>query len=178
MAYSDTDVVGGVDTHKDSHTIAALSGTVRLLGTAQCPATLDGYQELVGWLRGFGRVVRVGVEGTGSYGTGLHAALRQAGIDVREVVRPKRQVRRRRGKSDPVDAEVGQRAAGGTRRLRSVSGYRGRVRVLPVTAEMATATAAPTPTTSAPSIHRRLSRRRYRIRMPARRRTDQRAEHR
>ena len=110
MAYSDTDVVGGVDTHKDSHTIAALSGTGRLLGTAQCPATLDGYQELIGWLRGFGRVVRVGVEGTGSYGAGLHAALRQAGIDVREVVRPKRQVRRRRGKSDPVDAEAAARA--------------------------------------------------------------------
>lgn len=110
MAYTDTDVVGGVDTHKDTHTVAALSGTGRLLGTAQFPTTLDGYQQLVVWLRSFGRVVRVGVEGTGSYGAGLHTALRQADIEVREVVRPKRQVRRRRGKSDPVDAEAAARA--------------------------------------------------------------------
>src|SRR5213079_698798 len=110
MVYNETDVVGGVDTHKESHTVAALSGTGRLLGTAQFPTTVHGYQELVVWLRGFGRVVRVGVEGTGSYGAGLHASLRQAGIDVREVVRPKRQVRRRRGKSDPVDAEAAARA--------------------------------------------------------------------
>ena len=110
MAYSDTDVVGGVDTHKDSHTVAALSGTGRLLGTAQFPNTLDGYQELVACLRSFGRIARVGVEGTGSYGAGLHASLCQAGIDVREVIRPKRQVRRRRGKSDPVDAEAAARA--------------------------------------------------------------------
>jgi transposase len=52
MADSETDVVGGVDTHKDSHTVAALGGTGRLLGTAQFPTTLDGYHELVVWLRG------------------------------------------------------------------------------------------------------------------------------
>ncbi|MGI9147272.1 MAG: IS110 family transposase [Chloroflexota bacterium] len=61
-------------------------------------------------MHSFGRVVRVGVEGTGSYGAGLHTALRRADIEVREVVRPKRQVRRRRGKSDPVDAEAAARA--------------------------------------------------------------------
>ena len=32
MVYSDMDVLGGVDTHKDTHTVAALSGTGRLLG--------------------------------------------------------------------------------------------------------------------------------------------------
>ena len=61
------------------------------------------------WLRGFGRLVRVGIEGTGSYGAGLQRSLQQAGVEVREVLRPKRQVRRRRGKSDPVDAEAAAR---------------------------------------------------------------------
>ena len=70
-SHTDTEIVGGIDTHKDSHTVAALSGTGRLLGTAQFPATPGGYQELLAWLRGFGRLVRVGVEGTGSYGAGV-----------------------------------------------------------------------------------------------------------
>jgi transposase len=110
MALTETEIVGGVDTHKDSHTVAALNGTGQLLGTAQFPATPAGYQELLAWLRGYGRVTRMGVEGTGSYGAGLYAYLRRAGIEVREVIRPKRQVRRRRGKSDPVDAEAAARA--------------------------------------------------------------------
>jgi len=77
---------------------------------AQFPATPDGYQGLLTWLLGFGRLVRVGVEGTGSYGAGMHTYLRQAGVEVREVIRPRPQVRRRRGKSDPVDAEAAARA--------------------------------------------------------------------
>ena len=36
---------------------------------------------------------------------------RCAGIEVVEVIRPNRQVRRRRGKSDTVDAEAAARAA-------------------------------------------------------------------
>jgi transposase len=110
LALTETDSVGGVDTHTDSHTVAALSGTGQLLSTAQFPATPDGYQQLLAWQRGFGRLVSRGVEGTGSYGAGLHAYLRQASVEVREVIRPKRQVRRRRGKSDPVDAEAAARA--------------------------------------------------------------------
>jgi len=110
MTHVDTNIVGGVDTHKDSHTVAALSEAGRLLGTAQFAASPDGYQDLLGWLRGFGPLVRVGVEGTGSYGAGLFAYLRQAGVEIREGIRPKRQVRRRRGKSDPVDAEAAARA--------------------------------------------------------------------
>jgi transposase len=53
----------------------------------------------------------VGVEGTGSYGAGLTRQLERAGIAVVEVDRPNRQVRRREGKSDPVDAVVAARAA-------------------------------------------------------------------
>ena len=51
-----------------------------------------------------GDVVCVGVEGTGSYGAGLSRALTVAGLTVVEVARQDRQARRRRGKSDPLDA--------------------------------------------------------------------------
>ena len=52
----------------------------------------------------FGRVELVGVEGTGAYGAGLARHLRAAGLEVIEVDRPNRQVRRLQGKSDTVDA--------------------------------------------------------------------------
>src|SRR5438445_3078729 len=110
MADTNMAVIGGVDTHKDSYAAVALGETGRLLGTAQFPTTPDGYQELLSWLRGFGRLVRVGIEGTDSQGAGLQRFLQHAGVEVREVIRPKRQVRRRRGKSDPADAEAAARA--------------------------------------------------------------------
>ena len=70
-----------------------------------------GCRQLLGWLRGFGELTRVGVEGTGSYGAGLARVLREAGVEVVEVDRPNRQARRRRGKSDPLDAVEAARAA-------------------------------------------------------------------
>jgi transposase len=103
-------IVGGVDTHKDLHVAAALSELGALLGTAAFPATAAGCAQLLRWLRGFGPVARVGVEGTGSYGAGLCRFLRAAGVSVQEVSRPTRQWRRRYGKSDPRDAEAAARA--------------------------------------------------------------------
>src|SRR3979490_3307146 len=50
------------------------------------------------------------MEGTGSYGAGLCRFLQSGGVLVREVSRPKRQWRRRYGKSDPRDAEAAARA--------------------------------------------------------------------
>jgi transposase len=66
---------------------------------------------LTDWLVGFGPVVKVGVEGTGSYGVGLARFLHREGIGVVEVDRPDRQARRKLGKSDPIDAEAAARAA-------------------------------------------------------------------
>jgi transposase len=67
-------------------------------------------------MRGFGPVTRVGVEGTGAYGAGLARFLRRAGVEVIEVDRPNRQVRRAQGKSDPADAvEAAKRSARETR---------------------------------------------------------------
>ena len=62
-------------------------------------------------MRGFGAVVRVGVEGTGSYGVGLARHLAGEGVEVVEVDRPDRVERSRSGKSDPVDAVAAARAA-------------------------------------------------------------------
>jgi len=42
------------------------------------------------WLRGFGDVRLVGIEGTGSYGAGITRHLAQAGIELLEVDRPDR----------------------------------------------------------------------------------------
>ena len=67
---------------------------------------------MVAWLRSRGRLVRVGVEGTGSYGAGLARYLAEANIEVVEVNRPNRQLRRQRGgKTDTVDAEAAARAS-------------------------------------------------------------------
>ena len=57
-----------------------------------------------------GELTSVGVEDTGSYGAGLARHLATRGVEVIEVIRPNRQVRRRRGKSDPTDAEAAARA--------------------------------------------------------------------
>ena len=111
MHHEQIDVTGGVDTHADEHVGAAVDGAGRILGTASFAATTAGYRQLLAWLRGCGQLVRVGVEGTGSYGAGLTRFLTGEGIEVVEVNRPNRQTRRRRGKSDTVDAEAAARAA-------------------------------------------------------------------
>ena len=102
------EIFGGVDTHKQVHVAAALDAAGRLLATAEFDAAPHGYGELASWLQSWGAVWRVGVEGTGSYGAGLTRHLAAAGV---EVNRPNRQTRRRRGKTDTVDAEAAARAA-------------------------------------------------------------------
>lgn len=103
-------VVGGVDTHKDLHVAAAVDEQGRVLGVSEWETTRSGYRGLLDWLLSFGSCVKVGVEGTGSYGAGLTRYLRSQDIQVLEVNRPNRQTRRLRGKSDTVDAEAAARA--------------------------------------------------------------------
>ena len=62
-------------------------------------------------MRGYGEVDRVGVESTGAYAAGLVRALHSGGIRVVEVNQPHPHARQRRGKSDPLDAELAARAA-------------------------------------------------------------------
>ncbi|NEK87959.1 IS110 family transposase [Blastococcus saxobsidens] len=105
------DVAGGVDTHQDTHTAAAIDGAGRLLGHQQFPATAAGYQQLLTWLRGFGLLLIVGIEGTGAYGAGLARHLAAEGVPMLEIDRPDRKTRRFAGKSDPLDAEAAARTA-------------------------------------------------------------------
>ncbi len=105
-----TEITGGVDTHADTHTVAALDGLGRLLGHATFPATASGYHDLRAWLTGHGAVAVVGMEGTGSYGAGLFQHLRGQGLRIVEVDRPDRRARRQVGKSDPADAIAAARA--------------------------------------------------------------------
>ena len=97
-------IVGGVDTHAETHHAAVLLMNGGRVADAEFPTTEVGYAQLIEWLRGFGRVHAVGVEGTGSYGAGLTRALHAAGVRVVEVNRPDRRQRRLVGKSDPLDA--------------------------------------------------------------------------
>ena len=105
------EVTGGVDTHKDTHTAAALDASGRLVGRREFGAIAAGYAALLAWLGTLGQLVRVGVEGSGVYGAGLARFLQAAGVELVEVDRSDRKARRRQGKSDPVDAEAAARAA-------------------------------------------------------------------
>ncbi len=125
----------GVDTHTDVHVAAALDGLGALLGTRSVSTDRQGYEELVQWAGTFGRIAQVGIEGTGSYGSGLARWLRTRGIDVVEVDRPDRGTRRRDGKSDPLDAEAAARAVLAGRALgapKSATGATEMIRVLRV----------------------------------------------
>jgi transposase len=104
------EIVLGVDTHKDLHVAAVINTLGRLLGTASFPTTAAGYQQLLVWAAGFGVLRRAGVECTGSYGAALTRHLRTAHVEVTEVNQPDKASRRRRGKTDAIDAEAAARA--------------------------------------------------------------------
>lgn len=110
MADNPVEVVAGVDTHADTHWAAIITTTGQHVADKQFPATPDGYARLAGFITGHGHLVRVGVEGTSSYGAGLARVLIAAGLDTVEVIRPKRE-QRRRGKSDLIDAYAAAAAA-------------------------------------------------------------------
>ena len=100
------EVVGGVDTHKDSDAVVALDSMGQWLGGAQFPTTPPGYSDLLKWLRAHGTLLCVGVEATGSYGAGLARYLVAQQVSVLEVIPPRRRSRRGRNKSDSADAEA------------------------------------------------------------------------
>jgi transposase len=105
-----TQVTVGVDTHAEVHVAVATDGLGRRLDATSVATTPAGYAELLGWAQHLGQVEAWGIEGTGSFGAGLTRFLRSRGQLVVEVNRPDRASRRRRGKSDPLDAEAAARA--------------------------------------------------------------------
>ena len=102
-------IVVGVDAHTDTHDAAVIDDCGRLLGTRTFPADGGGYRTLTEWVRRFGAIAAIGVESTGSYAAGLVRHLRAEGLEVLEVNQPHAHTRRRRGKSDPIDAEMAAR---------------------------------------------------------------------
>jgi len=103
-------VIGGADTHADTIHVAAIDEHGRDLGDQEFATTPAGYRDALAFLIGFGALTVIGVEGTSSYGAGLTRLATRAGVAVREVTRPDRAQRRRRGKSDPIDAYQAARA--------------------------------------------------------------------
>src|SRR5215218_8196595 len=105
-----TRVTVGVDTHADVHVAVAKDAFGRRLDATSVATTPAGYAELLDWAQRLGQLEGWGIEGTGSFGAGLTRFLRRHGQVVVEVNRPDRAARRRRGKSDPLDAEAAARA--------------------------------------------------------------------
>jgi transposase len=111
MATIDGPVTAGVDTHGQTHHAGVIDVRGRQLADREFPTTPAGYRALLGWLRGYGELDRVGVEGTGAYGAGLARHLSAEGVLLVEVDRPDRKTRRSKGKSDPIDAYAAAKAA-------------------------------------------------------------------
>lgn len=107
IALGRTDVIVGIDTHKDEHVAVAIDGLGGIIGQPRfVAANPTGYAELFDWAQSLGTVHAFGVEGCGSYGSGLAKFLRRHDQTVREVARPPRRGERRMsGKSDTIDAE-------------------------------------------------------------------------
>jgi transposase len=128
----DEKVVGGIDTHKDLHFAAVVHVSGEVLGERAFATTRQGYRALAKWMASFGRVERVGVEQTGSYGAGVVRALALEGIRVLEVTGPDRSDRRARGKDDKLDAVAAALAALNGKRIRPAKRRDGRIEALRV----------------------------------------------
>lgn len=104
-------VIGGVDTHKDLHVAAVVDELDQVLATQSFATTRHGNKQMLAWMRSFGRLLRIGVEATGTYGAGLLRYMQNAGVDVLEVTTPDKSDRRKRGKNDDLDAQNAAHAA-------------------------------------------------------------------
>jgi hypothetical protein len=103
-------VIGGVDTHGQTHHAAVIDEVGRQLGDREFTASPAGYRARADWLGEYGTLTTIGVEGTGSYGAALARYLRTVGLTrgggrptrpqvaprARQV-RPPRRLRRRQG---------------------------------------------------------------------------------
>jgi transposase len=111
MKHQHTLVIGGVDSHADTHHVVAMDPRGVLPATKGFPTATPGYRELLDWLCAFGEVDVVAVESTGSYAAALVRYLREHSVRVLEVNQPHAHTCRGRGKSDPIDAEMAARLA-------------------------------------------------------------------
>jgi len=112
MLAEQTDYVIGVDTHRDRHSAAILTGTGVLVVETSESADRHGYIALLEWARRFANERRLwAIEGSGSYGAGLTSVLVEHGERVVEIGRRVRRDGRSRAQSDPLDAIEAAREA-------------------------------------------------------------------
>lgn len=106
----------GVATHARTHTYAVVEArTGRLVSREEFPVNATGIDRAVAWIaRLTSGSVLAAVEGVGSYGAGLVAALEQSSIPVVEAKPPRSAVREGRAKSDGLDAEAAARGVLGS----------------------------------------------------------------
>ncbi len=101
-------MVVGVDSHKDVLVCAVVDEAGRAAGSESFPNTAAGHKAMLAWTRELGSGVRVGIEGSGSYGRGLAQLLVSDGTAVADVppqmtARARRR-QRTRTKTDDTDA--------------------------------------------------------------------------
>src|SRR6266498_5229672 len=106
------DFVLGVDTHKHTHTAAAVTPAGGLVAHLTVAADAAGYRRLLAFAdeRAPGRRIWA-IEGTGSFGAGLTSHLLEHGEWVVEIDHPKRPARRNGAKTDELDAVRAAREA-------------------------------------------------------------------
>jgi len=132
IARIEPEVIGGVDTHQDLHTAAVVTPDGTPLGTGSFPTTRAGYRKLLAWMRSHGKLLRVGVESTGTYGAGLVRLLAREGVPVLEVTAPDPAARRGKGKDDMIDAVAAAQAAASGQRVQVAKDRNGQVEALRV----------------------------------------------
>ena len=105
------DVIIGVDTHKDVHAAAAMSGAGVHLATTTIPASSKGYGALEAWAKSIGAVRRSASRARDPMAPACRGSCASEGrTRNHEVNRPNRQLRYQHGESDAVDAESAARA--------------------------------------------------------------------
>jgi transposase len=112
MVADEVDFVLGVDTHRDEHALAVVTGASgAVVGELCVRADRGGYAAALAFAQERAPGARVwAIEGTGSYGKGLLRYLLEAGERVVEVERPRRQGRRAHHKTDALDARRAARS--------------------------------------------------------------------
>lgn len=106
MLADEADHVIGVDTHRDTHTAAAVATQTGVVGESKTTSADSlGHKRMLAFAEEHAPASRVwAIESTGSYGSGLTTYLLERGERVVEVDRPKRPARRSGAKSDHLDA--------------------------------------------------------------------------
>ena len=64
-------VVIGVDTHKHIHVAAVMDSIGGVLATLTISTDTAGVRQMLEWAGGFGEIIVLWIEGTGSYGAGV-----------------------------------------------------------------------------------------------------------